>query len=532
VRQKPRALPAAWARSALGVAVAALLLGTAVQAQTLRIGVEGDAGTMDPHAQIIQTAVTLQSMVYDTLVGRDRQMQLAPALATRWETADSRTWRFHLRPDVRFHDGARFTATDVEFSLRRAQSPTSQFQQFVATIRDIHVIDPLTIELVTARADLLLPDELTYVFMMSRAWADQHDVRQPQNLGDRQETFASLHADGTGPFILRTRVPDTRTVLERNPYYWGTIESNLERVEWVPVASGPTRIAALVSGELDILLDVPPQDVAWLSGLADLKVERTDELRNISFGFDFASDQLRTASPGIGNPFRDRRVREAIYRAIDITAIQRNAMRGLATPTGQLLAPGNVGYDPALDARLPYDPAGARRLLAEAGYPRGFAFTLDCPNDRYPNDEQVCRAVTTMLAQVGLDVTLEALPRGRYFAKVVARDTTMFMLGLNAPFRDGLYGLEVVYMTPDGAEGYANSGAYSDPALDEMIRAARTEIDPARREELLRAAWRRATAAIAYVPMYHQVLAWAMRRNVDTVLRADGWLEIRWTRVN
>jgi peptide/nickel transport system substrate-binding protein len=520
-----------WARLGLGI-VAALLLGAAVGAQTLRIGVQGDAGTMDPHAQNVLTAVSLQSMVYDTLVSRDRQLRLAPALATRWESDDSTTWHFHLRPNVTFHDGTAFTAADVAFSIRRAQRPSSQFQQFVATIRDIRVIDPLTVELVTERPDLLLPDELTYVFMMSERWAEQHDVRQPQNLNESLDTFASRNADGTGPFILVSRVPDTRTVLERNPRYWGAIDSNVARVEWVPVANGPTRIAGLVSGELDIVIDVPAQDVARLASVPDLKVERTNELRNISFGFDFASDQLRGSPPGTGNPFRDRRVREAIYRAIDIVAIQRNKMRGLATPTGQLLAPGTVGYDPALDMRLPYDPTGARRLLAEAGYPRGFAFTLDCPADRYINDAQVCQAVTTMLVQIGLDVTLDAQPRGRYFAKVLTRNTSMFLLGLNSPYFDGLYGLEVVYMTPNGAEGFANSGAYSDPELDRMIRAVRDETDRARREELLRAAWRRASAAIAYVPLYHQVLVWAMRRNVDTVVRPDSWFEIRWTRMN
>jgi peptide/nickel transport system substrate-binding protein len=520
----------AWSRLLLCLA-AALLLSTAVQAQTLRIGVQGDAGTMDPHAQNLLTTVTLHSMVYEALVSRDRQLRLAPALATSWESIDPRTWRFHLRPNVTFHDGAPFTAADVDFSIRRAQDRTSQFQQFAA-VREISVVDPLTIDLVTTRTDPLLPAKLAYVFIMSRTWAQQHGIVRPQNLNEHEESFASLNADGTGPFILRSRVPDTRTVLERNPRYWGPIESNVARVEWIPVNNGPTRIAALVSGEMDIVLDVPPQDVEWLSNVPDLKVERTDEFFNISFGFDFRSEQLRYAQPGIGNPFRDRRVREAIYRAIDIASIQRAVMRGLATPTGQLLAPGNVGYDPALDARLPYDPNGSRRLLAEAGYPRGFAFTLDCPNDRYANDEQVCRAVTSMLAQVGLDVTLDALPRARYFPKILARDTSMFLFALNSPYFDGIYGLEVVYMTPNGAEGFANGGAYSNPDLDRLIRAARDETDRDHREELIRAAWRRATEDIAYVPMYRQVLVWAMRSNVDTVLRRDSWFQISWTRMN
>jgi len=514
------------------LAAAAALLATTASAQTLRVGVNADAGSMDPQAQNIQTTLTLHSMVFDALVTRDRNLRLAPGLATRWELVNPTTWRFHLRPNVRFHGGEVFGADDVQFTIMRSKHASSQFQVFAATISEVRIVDDLTVDIVTTTPDPLIPDKLTYLFIMDRGWAEQHNVREPQNLRTRQETHAALNANGTGPFILRRREPDATTVLERNANYWEPIPGNVQRVEWRPIANDPTRVSALITRELDLLLDVPTQDVARLQRDANLKIERTDEFRTIFFGFDLRNDQLRYGQAGGGNPFRDRRVREAVYRAIDIEAIQRNVMRGLATPTGQLLAPGNVGYNAALDRRLPFDQEGARRLLREAGVPQNFNFTLDCPNDRYVNDDQVCQAVTAMLNQVGFNVTLNLMPRARYFPKLWERDTSAFMMGFNSPYFDGMYALETLHMTRADPEGIFNYSLYGNPEIDRMIRAARDETDLNKRAEMMQAAWRRVTEELIYIPMYHQVLVWAMRRNVEAPLRPDNWLEIRWVRVN
>jgi peptide/nickel transport system substrate-binding protein len=514
------------------LAVATALLATGASAQTLRVGVNADAGSMDPQAQNIQTTLTLHSMVFDALVTRDRNLRLAPGLATRWELVNPTTWRFHLRPNVRFHGGESLGADDVQFTIMRSKHASSQFQVFAATIGEVRIVDDLTVDIVTTTPDPLIPDKLTYLFIMDRGWAEQHNVREPQNLRTRQETHAALNANGTGPFILRRREPDATTVLERNATYWEPIPGNVQRVEWRPIANDPTRVSALISRELDLVLDVPTQDVARLQRDANLKVERTDEFRTIFFGFDLRNDQLRYGQAGGGNPFRDRRVREAVYRAMDIEAIQRNVMRGLATPTGQLLAPGNAGYDAALDRRLPFDQEGARRLLREAGVPQGFNFTLDCPNDRYVNDDQVCQAVTAMLNQAGFNVTLNLMPRARYFPKLWERDTSAFMMGFNSPYFDGMYALETLHMTRADPEGIFNYSLYGNAEIDRMIRAARDETDLNKRAEMMRAAWRRVTEELIYIPMYHQVLVWAMRRNVEAPLRPDNWLEIRWARVN
>jgi peptide/nickel transport system substrate-binding protein len=512
---------------------ALILLSTSADAKTLRIGAQADAGTMDPQAQNIQTTLTVLSMIYEPLVTRDKSLKPAPGLATSWELVNPTTWRFKLRENVKFHDGSDFGSDDVKFTIDRAQADTSQFKVFVASIGEVRTPDRNTVEIVTKGPDPLIPDKLTYILVMDRDWSEKNNVAKPQNLVSKQETHSALNANGTGPFILRTREPDSRTIMERNPTYWDPkLETNVTRIEFRPIGSDPTRVAALVSGEIDLVIDVPSQDVARLSRDQNLKVERTDEFRTIFFGFDLKNDQLKYGAPGGGNPFKDPRVREAVNRAIDTDAITKSVMRGLATPTGQLLAPGNVGHDKGLDQRMPYDPAAAKKLLAEAGYPNGFAFTLDCPNDRYVNDEQVCKAVAAMLTQAGFQPTLNLMPRSRYFPKLWERDTSMFMMGFNSPYFDGMYALETLHMTRQEPEGTFNYSLYSNPEIDNLIRTARDETDLKKREELIKAAWGRVTKEQIYVPLYHQILIWAMRKNVDAPIRPDNWLEIRWVKVN
>ena len=410
-RRQPTVLLAAAA------AVGALAMSGPAAAKTLRIGAQADAGTMDPHAQNIQTTISVLSMMYEALVTRDKSLAKAPQLATGWEILGPNEWRFTLRPGVEFHDGAKFGADDVAMSIARAQADTSQFKGFVANIAETRIVDDLTIDVVTREPDPVLLDKLGYVFIMDRGWAEAHDVRRPQDLKEKEETYSVLNANGTGPYVLASREPDARTVLTRNPDYWGALDGDIDEIVFQPISSDPTRIAALVSGQLDLVTAIPSQNVAQLEANPDIELEVTDEFRTLFFAFDVGSESLQHGDAGGKNPFQDRRVRQAVNLALDSEAIARTVMRGYATPTGQILAPGNVGYDRALDALSGYDPEAAKALLAEAGYPDGFAFTLDCPNNRYINDEQICRAAATMLAQVGLDVSLNLMPRAVYFGE-------------------------------------------------------------------------------------------------------------------
>ena len=515
--------------TAAGVA-GALALGATAEAKTLRIGAQADAGTMDPHAQNIQTTISVLSMVYEALVTRDKSLRKAPQLAAGWENRGPNEWRFTLRPGVEFHDGAAFGADDVAMSIARAQADTSQFKGFVANIAETRIVDDLTIDLVTREPDPLLLDKLTYIFIMDKDWAEAHGVQRPQDLGNQEETFSVLNANGTGPYVLRTREPDSRTTFARFAGYWGELDGDVDEIVFQPVSSDPTRIAALISGELDLVTAIPSQNVARLSANPSLKLEVTDEFRTLFFTFDVGSDTLKYGDAGGRNPFKDRRVREAFDLAIDPDAIVRTVMRGYATPTGQILAPGNVGYDASLDAPRGYDPERARALLAEAGYPDGFSFTLDCPNNRYINDEQICRAATAMLAQAGLDVSLNLMPRAQYFPKLWNRDSTMFLMGFNSPYFDGMYMLETMVMTrnEEAGEGIYNYSLHSDRELDRAIAEARAAIEPEERNRLIQAVYRSIEEDALYVPLHHQVLVYAMRPNVGVRIRPDNWLEIRW----
>ena len=515
--------------SVVGV-VAAVLTGAPLSAKTLRIGAQADAGTMDPHAQNIQTTISVLSMTYEALISRDRSLRKIPQLALSWENIEPTVWRFKLRPGVKFHDGAAFGADDVAASIQRAKAETSQFKSFVASIEQTRIVDDLTIDLVTGTPDAFVPDKLTYIFIMDKGWLEANNVSKPQDLTSQEEIYSVLNANGTGPYVLQSREPDAKTAFQANPDYWGETEGNIDEVVFQPIASDPTRMAALISGELDLVTDVPSQDVARLQANPALKLEQTNEFRTLFFGFDLASEALKYGDAGGKNPFRELAVRQAINQAIDADAIARTVMRGFATPTGQILAPGNIGYDESLDRRAAHDPEAAKQLLTDAGYPDGFAVTLDCPNNRYINDEQICRSVTTMLSKIGIDVTLNLMPRAKYFPKLWERDTSMFLMGFNSPYFDGMYLLETMIMSrnDDAGEGIYNYALYSNPELDGKIADARATVDPGERGEKMKAIYRVLTEDVVYVPLHHQVLVYAMQKHVNAPIRPDKWLEIRW----
>lgn len=527
-----RLTTAAAAALAAGLAIAPI--SASAQEKVLRIGAQADAGTLDPQAQNVQTTLSLLSMMYEALVTRDKSLAKAPQLATSWEVIEPTVWRFKLREGVKFHDGADFGADDVAFTIQRAKAATSQFTSFVSSIKDVKIVDDTTVDIVTERPDPLLADKLTSIFMVDKGWAETNGVTEPQNFKDSQETYSVLNANGTGPYSLQSREPDSKTVLVRNKDYWGKTDGDIDQIVFSPLSNDPTRIAALLSGELDLVIDVPSQDVAKLATNPEIKLEQTNEFRTLFFGFDLKSDSLKYGDAGGKNPFLDVRVRRAINSAIDADSVVKAVMRGYATPTGQILAPGNTGYDAALDARTPYDPEAAKKMLAEAGYPDGFSVTLDCPNNRYINDEQICKAVTTMLTQVGIKVSLNAIPRATFFPKLFERDTSMFLMGFNSPYFDGMYALETLLMSRNDAagEGIYNYENHSNPDLDKRIAAARDETDLEKRAEMMKGIYKTITEDAVLVPLHHQVLVYAMRKNVDAVVRPDNWLEIRWVTMN
>ena len=520
----------------LRILAAALLLCIGAwpgEARTLRWSSQGDPGTLDPHAMNEELTMTMLSQIYEPLVTRDQRMELKPHLATSWEAVEPTLWRFQLREGVRFHDGSVLTAEDVAFSINRSRHPVSPFRIFVGLIREARAVGPLTVEIETTAPDPILVPKLTSVLVMSRAWAEQHNVRSPQDMSTRVTNYATVNANGTGPYRLRTREPDVRTVLEAHQGWWGPREGNVTEVIYRPIANDATRIAALLSGELDLVIDPPLQDVERLRRTPGITLMQTNEFRTVFFAPDVFREELLYSDVRGANPFRDRRVRQALYQALDVEAIRSRVMRGFAVITGTSIAPGNTGWRADLDVRRPYDPEAARRLLAEAGYPNGFGFTMDCPNNRYIADEQICTAAAAMWARIGVRARVNAIPRQIYFPKTYNLDVSFYLIGINSPFLDSIYGASGVLETrTEGGGGTSNYGRYSNPEVDRLIQAARTEMDPARREEMLHRVFEIEREDVAIIPLHHQVIVYAMRGNIAMTQRSDNRVEIRWVTVN
>ena len=499
-------------------------------AATFRWASNGDVDSMDPYSRNESFLLMFLQNIYEPLVRRDRNLAIEPALATHWEQTDPLTWRFHLRQGVRFQGNEPFTADDVIFSYHRASTLGSQTRGFFSSVTSMRKVDDFTVDVKTATADPVLLDELSLWVIMSRTWCEAHSAEASTDLTSKAENFATRHADGTGPFSLVEREPDRRTVLRRNPNWWDKAQHNLTDVEFDVVSDPATEVAALLSGQVDMIYTVPPQDVQRLSATRGVKVIQRAELRTIFLGFDQARDTLLKSDVAEGNPFKDRRVRQAFNMAINADAIDRSIMRGEARPTGLLYGPGIRGYTAASNVRYPVDPARAKALLAEAGYPSGFGVTLDCPNDRYVNDEAICVAVTNMLARVGVRVTLNAQPRMQYFAQVnaPAYHTSFFMLGWTPYTYDAENAFYNLAGTRDGVRGIFNDGGYSNPAFDTLVDRMAVETRPDVRDAEIIEASKILHDDAAFVPLHQQTVVWAARSNVEVEQLADDSFPLRY----
>ena len=523
-------------RSGWLAALAALLLFSVAEARTVRWSASGDPNTMDPHSQNVGTVTMVLQQIYDPLIARTRELGLEPGLATAWSQVAPDRWRFTLRPGVRFHEGEAFTSDDVVFSITRAQQPTSNYGIFVDTILRAEAVDAMTVDIVTRGVDPILPNKLASIFIMSRSWSERNNATRPQNTRNREEMFTVRNVNGTGAFRLQSREPDVRTVLTRNNDWWGWAspgQGNVTEIVFRPITSDATRVAALLSNEIDFVLDPPLQDLQRLRQASGLRVLEGPEVRTIFLAMDVARDELLYSDVRGRNPFRDLRVRQALYHAIDIAAIQRITMRGQSLPTGTLFPEQVQGFAREEDVRLPYDQARARALLAEAGYPNGFGVTLDCPNNRYINDEQICQAVAAMWARVGVRTTLKSQPLAPFFAQIQRDDTSVYLLGWGVPTLDGLYSFQSLLATRNGAQGDGiwNYGRYSNPAMDALIERMKTQVGEPR-QQAMREALRLYREDVPHIPLHHQMIPWAMRQSIQIPHMANNQPYFRWATVN
>ena len=526
-----------WVRCCAVFALAAIVaFGARAETKTFRWSNDGDPTTMDPHARSDGFVTSFDMNMYEPLVRRDRNLKLEPALATEWSLIDATTWRFKLRHGVKFHDGTPFTADDVIFSFERAVATGSDVAALLSSVKDAQKVDDYTVDLITDRPSPILPNYLVGVAMMSKKWCEAHGTTRAASHEDK-ENYATRNEDGTGPFILKDRQPAVRTVLVKNPDWWGLKywPINFDEVVFTRIANPATRAAALLSGELDMVYNVPLQDVARIRGTPGMKIWQTPELRTIFLGMDQSRPQLLESNIKGKNPFKDKRVRQAFYQAIDEDAIKSKVMRGFARPTALMVGPGINGFDPALDKRFPYDPAPARKLLAEAGYPDGFEVGFDCPNDRYVNDESICQAIVAMLARIGVKADLLAQTKAKYFGKINAPafNTSFYMLGWTPTPLDALNMLSELASTRSGdaREGVYNNGGYSNPALDQLIKQIEVELDSKKRNDLISKALSIVKDDFAYIPLHQQIVVWASRDNVDLAQLGNNDFQWRYVRM-
>jgi peptide/nickel transport system substrate-binding protein len=486
----------------------------------LRIGLAADVTSMDPHFLNIAPNINIAWHVFDALTHVDEDARLVPGLAVSWRALDATTWEFRLRRGVRFHDGAELTAEDVVFSIERTfQVPNGQFRTFTQRIVGKEIRDAHTLVLKTAAPYAMVPYDLNSVFIVSKKAAARAGP----------EDFDSGRAMiGTGPFRFVRFARGDRVELARNDGYWGAQggkSAAWEKVIFRIVPTDPARLAGLLSGELDAIEQIPTADLPRIRRDARLKTVQKVSWRTIFFHLD----QYRDRPPGLAdkagrplerNPFRDLRVRRALSKAVNRPAIAERLMDGAALPASNLVSPPVFGYAPDLEPE-PYDPEGAKRLLAEAGYPDGFAMTLSATNNRYVNDEQIAQAVAQMLARVGVRARVEALPVNAYLPKARKGEFAFAMFGWGS--FSGDLALRALVATADAEKGFGafNWSGYSNPRVDGLLERAFASVDEKRREALARDAMRLAMRDYAVIPLHHQTVTWALRRGLAYAGRTD-----------
>ena len=509
-------------RMLLASAAIAALTASAASAETLRWARVGDALTLDPHSQNEGPTHTLNHHIYETLMGRALDGTLTPRLATEWSISedDDTVWVFRIREGVTFHEGQELTAEDVVFSLDRARTPPSGMAALHAAVEEVTAVDDYTVHVKMSGPSPLYIQNLTNTFIMSKEWAEANNAETAPNFAAGEEAYSVRNANGTGPYRLVSRDPEVRTVLAAFEDHWDD-QPAVTEIVYTPISEAATRVAALLSGEVDVVQDVPVQDILRLEQTPGIKVVRGPENRNIFFSYDMTSERLASANVD-DNPFAKPEVREAMALAIDRDAIQQIVMRGESLPSAAPLPPFVNGWTEEMDAYDAPDIARAQALLAEAGYPNGFSVQLDCPNDRYINDEAICQALVGMLGRTGISVNLNSQTRSLHFPLIENWETDFYLLGWGVPTFDSQYVFDFLVHTREGGYGAFNGSRYSDPELDAKIQSLATMTDLEARDEVIAEIWEQVMDDRIFLNVHNQVLAYAMREDVNLEVHPEN----------
>ncbi len=511
------------------------------QAKELKFAFQGTLNSFDPYNLNETFHLGTQGNVYEGLIRRGADMKIEPALATSWEVISPTQWRFHLRKGVKYHNGNPFTADDVVFSATRARAEGSDVKTRVAADTKVVKVDDHTVDFITAKPNPIIHFEWGTWYILDKEWTEANNAVSPQNVGGTEENYATRHANGTGPFKLVSHETGVKTVFEVNPNWWDNAnkEHNLTKVVFTPIGQDATRVAALLSGQVDMAYPIAVQDQKRVDGNAGTSMLVGPELRTIFLGFDQHADELLHSNVKGKNPFKDKRVREAFFRAIDIKAIQKKVMRGLSEPSSLMIAPSLTPISATHFKRLDFDPGMAKKLLGDAGYGGGFEVGMDCPNDRYVNDEAICTAVVSMLAKVGIKVNLLAQPKAKYFPKILAPnlDVSFFLLGWTPGSLDSWNVLHNLHGCPNLADGGPiwkkdernkisrgkfNIGGYCNPEVDKLTAMILSETDKGKRDAMIEKAWGMTINDIAHIPLHQQALSWGKADKVSLKQRADN----------
>jgi peptide/nickel transport system substrate-binding protein len=516
----------------LVAAASAAVLAAPAQAQTLRWAAQNDILTLDPHSQNHATTNAILQHSYEGLVRYNAKYEVEPSLATKWTYLSPTQVRFELRKGVKFHDGSPFTADDVIFSYGRIKQPNGTMGIYVTGVSEVRKVDSHTVDLILAGPNPILLRNLVNFFIMSEAWAKKNNSVNVADFKSKEESFASRNAIGTGPYRITGWTPEQRITMTINNDWWDKHTGNVKDVIYTPIKSDPTRVAALLSGDVDMLTDLPTQDISRLRQDSKLKVVDGPEVRTIYLAPDLGSPELKHSNIKGKNPFADKRVRQALSLAIDREAIRRTTMRGLSIPAALIVAPGVNGHEDALDKPAPANVDAAKKLLADAGYPNGLEVRLNCPNNRYVNDEEICQNVVAMWARVGVKAQLAAENMVTFIQKVQNFDSSIYLLGWGVATYDAQYSLQSLIRTrTTGADGNFNFSKISDPVVDRLTDAMKTETDVTKRNAMIREALVRTRDEVLVIPLHHQMRPWAMKAGVTTIHRSDDRPEARFTSI-
>ncbi|MGY3437062.1 MULTISPECIES: ABC transporter substrate-binding protein [unclassified Marinovum] len=525
-------------KTTLALSMIGALLATSapLAAETLRWARSGDALTLDPHSQNEGPTHTIRHQMYEPLIIRDTTGAFEAALATDWapKADDPNVWVFNLRQGVKFHDGADFTAEDVVFSFERAQQENSDMKELIGSITEVRAVDDHTVEIVTDGPNPILPSNLTNLFMMDKGWTESNNTVKVQDFEGGEITFATTNANGTGPYTLTSREPDVKTVMTRNEDYWGIDQFPMEvsEIVYTPIQNAATRVAAILSGEIDFLQDMPVQDLERVGNSDGLTVKKAPQNRVIFFGMNQGADDIEADNIEGKNPLADVRVRKAMSMAINRDAIQQVVMRGQSIPAGMIAPPFVNGWTEAMDAESSTDIEGAKALMEEAGYGDGFSLRLDCPNDRYINDEAICQAAVGMLGQIGVTVNLDAKPKAQHFPLITDSQTDFYMLGWGVPTYDSEYIFNFLVHGRESDIGTWNGTGFDNDEIDAKIKTLASNTDLDARNADIAAIWRVVQDEALYIPIHHQVLNWGMADGVGIEVDPEDQPKVKYITMN